>query len=98
MWILGSINLHVFYPPKGVCESRSPEGDHFSELIQERILTFQFQELISAFLKSQKSFIWWVGGLVGCDVLPPSISFNFGYVNKHNVLVTNMVSKLVNGF
>ena len=40
----------------------------------------------------------WVGGWVGCDILPPSIFFIFRYVNKHNVLVTNMVSKLVNGF
>ena len=90
------------YPPKGVCESRSPEGVHFSKLIQERTLTFQFQELISAFLESQKSFIWWVGGWmdgwVGCDNLPPSIFFIFTYVNKHKVLVTNMVVKVVNGF
>ena len=52
-----------FYPPKGVCERRSPEGVHFSKLIQERNLTHQFQRLISAFLKSEKCFICgWVGG------------------------------------
>ena len=37
---------------------------------------------------------WWVG----CDILPPSIFFIFRYVNKHNVLVTNLVSKLVKRF
>ena len=59
------IRRYIFYPPKGVCERRSPEGVHFSKLIQERNLTHQFQRLISAFLKSEKCFIWWVGGWVG---------------------------------
>ena len=75
--------FYNFYPPKGVCERRSPEGVHFSKLIQERNLTHQFQRLISAFLKSEKCFIWWVGGWVGrwvgCDILPPSIIGFFFY-------------------
>ena len=40
----------------------------------------------------------WVGGWVGGDFLPPSILLIFRYVNKLDVLVTNMVLKLVNGF
>ena len=40
----------------------------------------------------------WVGGWVGCDFLPPSILLIFMYVNKLDVLVTNMALKLVNGF
>ena len=54
---LRGLRFYLIYPPKGVCESRSPEGVHFSKLFQERNLTLQFQELISAFLKSQKCFI-----------------------------------------
>ena len=54
---LSSAGFFVVYPPKGVCERRSPKGVHFSKLIQERNLTHQFQELISAFLKSEKCFI-----------------------------------------
>ena len=41
---------------------------------------------------------WWVGGWVGGDFLPPSILLIFMYVNKLDVLVTNMALKLVNGF
>ncbi len=48
---------------------------------------------------------WWVGGLVGgweggwvgCDILPPSIFFIFKYINKQDVLIPNMVSKIVYG-
>ena len=39
-----------------------------------------------------------MGGWVGCDFLPPSILLIFMYVNKLDVLVTNMALKLVNGF
>ena len=39
-----------------------------------------------------------MGGLVGGDFLPPSILLIFMYVNKLDVLVTNMALKLVNGF
>ena len=59
---------------------------------------FQIYNGISAFLKFQKSFIWWVGWWVGCDFLPPSILLINRYVNKLDMLVTNMVLKLVNGF
>ena len=88
----------VLYPPKGVCERRSPEGVHFSKLIQERNLTHQFQELISAFLKSEKCFIWWVGGWVGCDILPSSIFLIFKYDNKQRVLLQSMVLKVAYAF
>ena len=37
-------------------------------------------------------------GWVGCDILPPSIFFIFRYVNRLDVLVTNMGVKVVNGF
>ena len=40
----------------------------------------------------------WVDGWVGGDFLPPSILLINRYVNKLDVLVTNMVLKLVNGF
>ena len=92
-----------FYPQKGVCESRSPEGVHFSKLIQERNLTHQFQGLISAFLKSQKCFIWWVSGWwvdgwmdgwMGGDILHPSIFLIFKYVNKQHVLVPKIGIKV----
>ena len=39
-----------------------------------------------------------VGGWVCCDFLPPLILLIFRYVNKLDVLVTNMVVKVVNGF
>ena len=35
---------------------------------------------------------------MGGDFLPPSILLIFRYVNKLDVLVTNMALKLVNGF
>ena len=58
--------MHTIYPPKGVCESRYPEGVHFSKLIQERILTspFHFSAAnIRLFEISKKLYL--VGGFVG---------------------------------
>ena len=56
----------------------------------------------SAFLKSSKCFIvWmggWVGGWVGGDILPPSIFLIFKYVNKQHVLVPKMGIKVAYAF
>ena len=40
----------------------------------------------------------WVDGWVGGDQKGPSIFLNFGYINKQDVLIPNMVSKIVYGF
>ena len=37
----------------------------------------------------------WVGGLVGGDQMTPSIFLISGYINKHDVLILNMASKIV---
>ena len=92
---LRGLRFYLIYPPKGVCESRSPEGVHFSKLIQERNLALQFKGLTSNFFSKM---FYLVDGWVGCDILSPSIFFIFGYVNSHNVLVTNMLSNLSTAF
>ena len=41
---------------------------------------------------------WSVGGSVGGDQKGPSILLIFKYVNKQDMLILNMVSKIVNDF
>ena len=40
----------------------------------------------------------WVGGWVGGDQKGPSIFLNFIYVNKQDILIPKMLSKVVNDF
>ena len=63
--------------PKGSLRKQISEGVHFSKLFQEGTLTLLCQWLVSAYLKFQNVlFGGWVGGWMGCDILPPS---NFLY-------------------
>ena len=51
------------------------------------------------FWKSRKILLSeWVGGWLDGDQKGPSILFIFEYVKKQNVLILNMVSKIVYGF
>ena len=54
---------------------------------------------ISAFLKVSKTFTVWMGGWAGGDQKCPSIFLIFkNNINKKNMLISNMVLKIVYGF
>ena len=40
----------------------------------------------------------WVGGWMGCDILPPSIFLIFKYDNKQHVLIPKMCLKVAYAF
>ena len=56
---------------------------------------FQKYRRGSAFFEISKTFIVRMGGLVGGDQTTPSIFPISGHLNKHDVLIPNMASKIV---
>ena len=65
-------------------------------MIGEPKLDFQKHRRGSAFFEISKTFFsGWVGGLVGGDKTTPSIFPISGHLNKHDVLIPNMASKIV---
>ena len=95
-------NIEKVLSPEGNCESSARWGplDSLSILyvIGERKSTISILQLKSAFLKISKTFIVRVGGWVDGAQKCPSIFFIFQYVNKQDVLILKMVSKILYGF
>ena len=61
--------------------------------------TFNFAVVICLFEKLKMLYCGgWVGGWVGCDILPSSIFLIFKYDNKQHMLLQNMVLKVAYAF
>ena len=69
-------------------------GD-FICMVRERVLGFQILQYYRPFSFFEKASLWWVGGCVGCDYLPPSIFFIFRYIHKYDMLITSLVSIII---
>ena len=89
--------------PEGNRESSDREGplDSLSILyvFDEQKLRFQFVTENPPFCRSRKPLLsGWVDGWMGDDQQFPSISLIFKYINKQDLLILNMVSKVLKYF
>ena len=97
-------SLENLYPPKGtpkaVPKTREGPLDSLSILyvIEEAKLCLQKYTTISDFLKVSKTFIVRMGGWVVGGKKGPSIFLKFKYINKQDVLIPNLASKVVYGY
>ena len=75
--------------------SLSPEGNRESSTREGPLLGLQKYNTIFEFLRVSKAFIarmeGWVGGYQKCLL----IFLNFQSINKHDVLIPNMILKVV---
>ena len=92
----------MFFVPRRELRKQTQWGplDSLSILyvIGEQKLSLSILHMKSAFLKSWKTFIVRMGGWVDGDDMGPLIRLILEYMNKPDVLVSNLVSKIVRMF
>ena len=71
----------------------------YIELLSRKVFwCFKNTNIYPHFWKPEIALLWWVGGWVGYDILPPSILFFFKYDNKQHKPVPKMCLKIASVF